>query len=198
MLLAKKICRYLIARAIRLVQIFRIVFYRLLSSNIFLGKPKLWQPLHCMGLGKVLFADDVNIGVFPSPFYFSTYAYLEARKSSARISIGEGTWINNNFCAIAEHSSIEIGAQCLIGLNVEIYDSNFHGISKTQRNISLFEWSSPVKIGNNVFIGSNVKILKGVNIGDGSVIACSSIVIKDIPAGVIAAGNPAKVVKKIE
>jgi maltose O-acetyltransferase len=140
----------------------------------------------------------VSIGVFPSPFFFSTYAYLEARQTSASISIGAGTWINNNFCAIAEHTSITIGKNCRIGANVEILDSDFHGIRIDERGLSSAEWARPVRVGDNVFIGSNVKIMKGVSIGSGSVIANGSVVSRDIPAGVVAGGNPVKVIKSLE
>jgi len=136
--------------------------------------------------------------VFPSPLFFSTYAYLEARNVTATISIGSGTWINNNFCAVADHSSIVIGSRCRIGPNVEILDSDFHGLRVEDRGLSRAEWAKAVSIGDDVFIGSNAKILKGVTIGSGSIIASGSIVTKDVPAGVIAGGNPARVIKAID
>ena len=113
------------------------------------------------------------------------------------ISIGDGTWINNNFVAIAEHSYINIGRDCLIGANVEIFDSDFHGLNLKDRRRSAFEWAKPVSIGNGVFVGSGVKILKGVSIGDGSVIAHSSVVTSDVPANVVAGGNPARVLRSL-
>ena len=151
-----------------------------------------------VGLGVIEFSGHVNIGVFPSPFFFSTYAYIEARNSSARISIGEGTWINNGFSAIAEHTSITIGRRVLIGTNVEIYDSDFHGIRVDDRNTSRAELAKPVIVEDDVFLGSNVRVLKGVTIGRGSVIANSSVVVKDVPPGVIAGGNPARVLTEIK
>jgi acetyltransferase-like isoleucine patch superfamily enzyme len=57
------------------------------------------------------------------------------------------------------------------------------------------EWAAPVAIADDVFIGSNVRIMKGVSIGAGAVIANSSVVVSDIPANCVAAGNPARVVK---
>lgn len=140
----------------------------------------------------IAFGEKVAIGVFPSPHYLSIYAYLEARDESASIEIGNGTWINNGFCAIAEFSSIAIGKNCLIGASVEILDSDFHGLSMDQRRMSKPEWARPVTISDEVFIGSNVKIMKGVTIGYGSVIANGSIVVSDVAAGVIAGGVPAK------
>jgi acetyltransferase-like isoleucine patch superfamily enzyme len=158
----------------------------------------LYQPLQLIGLGLIEFKGQIKIGVFPSPFFFTTYAYIEARNSSATITIGDGTWINNGFSVIAEHTSIMIGKRVLIGSNVEIYDSDFHGVKIDERNKSKFGWAKPVVIEDDVFLGSNVRVLKGVTIGRGSVIANGSVVVKDIPPCVIAGGNPARVIKAIE
>jgi len=137
------------------------------------------------------------VGVFPSPYFFSTYAYFDARNSTSVITVGEDTWINNNFSVIADSSSITIGRRCLIGVNVEIIDSDFHGIKLSERQTNDPTKARAVTIGNDVFIGSNVKIMKGVKIGHGSVIANGSIVTREIPENVIAGGNPAKVLKEI-
>jgi acetyltransferase-like isoleucine patch superfamily enzyme len=100
--------------------------------------------------------------------------------------------------AIAEHHSITIGKRCFIGANVEIIDSDFHGIKVSDRGTSNSSKSKSVVIGDDVFIGSNVKIMKGVVIGVGSVITNGSIVVGEIPPNVVAGGNPAKVIKAIE
>jgi maltose O-acetyltransferase len=171
--------------------------YRLLSTCIVRGRPTLYQPLQTAGSGVIEFSGQVKLGVFPSPFFFSTYAYIEARNINSKITIGDGTWINNNFCAIAEHSFINIGKRVLIGTGVEIFDSDFHGISTEDRGQSKADWSKPVVIEDDVFLGSNVRVLKGVTIGKGSVVANSSVVVKSIPPGVIAGGNPARVIKAI-
>ena len=137
------------------------------------------------------------MGYFPSPYFFSGYAYIEARNDGSRIKIGNGTWVNNNFVAISNHKSITIGENVLIGTFVEIYDSNFHGIEPDRRGISCPEDAADVIVEDNVFIGSNVKILKGVTIGRDSVIANSSIVTNSIPPGVVAGGNPAKIIRQL-
>jgi acetyltransferase-like isoleucine patch superfamily enzyme len=175
----------------------RILFYRCLSTNLVQGKPRRFQPLQCTGLGEVTIDDSAGIGYFPSPFFFSTYAYIEARNITAKITIGAGTRLNNNFVAIAEHTSIQIGKNCRIGANVEILDSDFHGIAVKDRDKSLPEWARPVIIGDDVFIESNAKVMKGVCIGDGSIIANGSVVTNDVAAGVIAGGVPARVLKVI-
>ena len=182
----------------RLIQSPRIFVYHMLSKGQIMGVPILYQPLQTAGLGFVEFTGKVRLGVFPSPLFFSTYAYIEARNKTAKISIGDGTWINNNFTAIAEHTSITIGRRVLIGTNVELFDSDFHGIFVGDRAKSLADWARPVVIEDDVFLGSNVRVLKGVTIGRGSVIANSSVVVKDIPHDVIAGGNPARVIRAIE
>lgn len=181
----------------RVVQAPRIAGYRLLSSCDQRGRPVLHQPLHALGLGQLNFDGTVHIGVFPSPHYFSGYAYLEARSPKASISIGDGSWINNNFCAVAEHTSITIGRRVLVGTSVEIYDSDFHGLRVEDRGRSEPDWARPVVIEDDVFIGANVRILKGVTIGQGSVVANGSVVVSSVPPGVVAAGVPARVITQL-
>lgn len=176
----------------RLYQKYRILLYRALSSLKVEGDLVRVQPVQTMGSGRIIFKGRVTLGYFPSPHYFSTYAYLEARNRESIIEIGRNTKINNGFVAIAENSKIIIGENCLIGTNVEIYDSDFHALSAIDRKNGRPHFSKIVRIGNNVFIGSNVKVLKGVTIGDGAVIANGSIVTRDIPKNYIAAGMPAK------
>lgn len=194
----RRVTRRLATLLVRAVQALRILGYRCLSNNRVEGRPTRYQPIHAVGLGKILCHDGVKLGVFPSPFFLTSCAYLEARKATSSISIGEGTWINNNFSAIAEHTSISIGRNCLIGLSVEIIDSDFHGLAVAERRVSRPGWARAVSVGNDVFIGSHVKIMKGVTIGDGAVVANGSLVTKDVPPGVVAAGNPARVIREIE
>jgi len=196
-LLLHKIRLRLFPKFLRLAQLPRIVKYGLLSNCKIVGKPYLNQPAQLVGRGEIVFEGRVTIGVFPSPYFFNGYAYIEARNPGSKVIIGNGTWINNNFVAISEHKSITIGENVFIGTFVEIFDSNFHGLEPDRRCISNPEEACPVIIEDNVFIGSNVKILKGVTIGRDSVIANGSIVTKSIPAGVVAGGNPARVLKQL-
>lgn len=193
-----KMQRRVISMICRTVQLLRGAFYRVVSTNSITGRPRRLQPIQCNGMGNVIIGDSVTIGSHPSPSFFSTYAYLEARKESASISIGSRTSINNNFCAIAEHTSIVIGEDCLVGVNVEILDSDFHSLKFAERGLSKSESAQPVKVGNKVFLGSNVKILKGVSIGEGSVIANGTVVTKDIPSHVVAGGNPVRVIRALD
>ncbi len=188
----------IVNRLMTLFQSVRVLFYSALSTGHLKGHVQKLQPVLVLGKGVVEFEKDVSLGYFPSPFFLNGYIHLEARHEAASIIIGEGSQINNNFTAIAEHTLIRIGKRCLIGTNVEILDSDFHGIRVLSRNSSDPKNAGPVVIGDDVFIGSNVKILKGVVIGGGSVIANGSVLVGSIPSGSIAGGNPARVIRAIE
>lgn len=110
------------------------------------------------------------------------------------ISIGNNFYANYD-CIMLDGNKIEIGDNVLFGPRAGIYTSN-HAIDPSERqNGGCF--SKPVKIGNNVWMGGDVKVLQGVSIGDNTVIGAGSVVTRDIPANVVAAGNPCKVLRKI-
>jgi len=163
-----------------------------------IGRPILRQKALFLGKGSIKFGQNVNIGYFPSPLFYSTYAHIEARGEKAFIYIGTNTYINNNCAIIANESQIKIGERCRIGINFQCVDSDFHGLSIINRdNIESIE-NKPVEIGDDVFIGNNVIILKGVTIGKGAVIGAGSVVTKDVAANTIVAGNPAEFIKEIK
>ena len=109
------------------------------------------------------------------------------------ISIGEGSYFNAGTTFIDDWK-IEIGKNCLFGPNVTLCTTG-HPVSPKHRMDGMY--SFPIKIGNNCWIGGNVMILPGVTIGDNSVIGAGSIVTKDIPANVVAFGNPCHVYREI-
>lgn len=129
-------------------------------------------------------------------------------------SVGENVWIEPDFhcefgknitieknvyinfgCIILDCADVIIGENTLLGPNVGIYPVN-HATDAEER-INGGCYGKPVHIGKRVWIGGDVKILAGVSIGDDTIIGTGSIVTKDIPSGVIAVGNPCKVIKKI-
>jgi maltose O-acetyltransferase len=175
---------------------FRIWKYILLSEcqNV-MGKPISVQPLLLNGKGTIIFDTDCKFGYQDSPSFYNTYCYIEARNCDTIISFGKNNYFNNN-CKIEANTKIEFGNDNLIGVNCSFLDNDGHHLSIDKRK-SGAPVSIPIKIGNNVFIGDNVTILKGVSIGDNSVIGNGSLVTKSIPSNVIAAGNPAKVIRKL-
>jgi len=173
----------------------RILKFKLISDcKKTIGRPMLYHPLLLKGKGTIQFGEKVQIGVIASPNYYSHYTYLEARNENSSIQIGDNVSINNAFSAIA-FSKIEIKNNVLIGNNCTIMDNDAHHLDKDKRTI--LSNSKEVIIEENVFIGSNVTILKGVTIGENSVIGNGSIVTNSIPKNVIAAGNPARVIKDL-
>ena len=110
--------------------------------------------------------------------------------SNATLRLG-GCYINNNV-NISCFEKIEIGKEVVISENVCIRDSDNHAIISNQNQVP----TQAVKIGNKVWIGMNVTILKGVNIGDGAIIAAGSLVNKDIPPCCLVGGVPAKIIKQ--
>ena len=106
---------------------------------------------------------------------------------NAKLSLGSG--YINRYCKIRCYNSISIGQNVAISENFTIWDSDAHEILGNGTS------TAPIVIGNKVWIGTNVTVLKGVKIGDGAVIAAGSLVNKDIPANCLAGGVPAKVIK---
>lgn len=123
---------------------------------------------------------------------------LRTLTNRAKIEIGNDVGISGGSICAGKH--VKIGDRSMLGANVTIADTDFHDFSQKNRRYSgtpqdnLF---APVIIEENVFIGTNVIVLKGVKIGKNSVIGAGSIVTHDIPANVIAAGNPCKIVKSL-
>lgn len=137
--------------------------------------------------------------------------------SSGCIKVGARTHIGPS-TQIISRNNIFIGNDVIIAWNCLIYDHNSHStIWNERKNDVLTEYnnlknhkgilenkdwsvvkSAPIKIEDKVWIGANCTILKGVSIGEGSIVATGSVVTKDVPEWSLVAGNPAKVIKKLE
>lgn len=109
-------------------------------------------------------------------------------------TIGEGTFINHN-AFLMDGGTITIGKHCLIGPNCGMYTGN-HALDPLERRTGI-ETAPPIVIEDDVWVGGDVTILPGVTIGKGSVIGAKSLVNKDIPANVIAVGNPCVVLREL-
>lgn len=113
---------------------------------------------------------------------------------------GKHTFVGKNFyanfdCIFLDVNTITIGDNVMFGPRVGLYTAG-HPIDKDIR-ITGLEYGLPITIGNNVWIGGNVVVMPGVHIGNNTIIGSGSVVTKDIPSDVIAAGNPCKVIRKI-
>lgn len=110
------------------------------------------------------------------------------------IEVGENFFANYNF-TVLDVGKVRIGANAQIAPNVSIYTAG-HPVHPDSRN-SGYEYGISITIGDNVWIGGNVCIMPGVTIGNNVVIGAGSVVTKDIPDNVIAAGNPCKIIRVI-
>jgi acetyltransferase-like isoleucine patch superfamily enzyme len=176
----------------------RIWKYRALSTCRHVnGSPTILQPVLFVGEGTITLGEDVEFGWSTSASFYTGYCHIEASTPSSVIEFGDGVQLNNNAVIKSEGPGIRIGAGALLGSGVTIYDSDFHDLHPDRRRGGAPHMAA-VELGENVFIGDGVKILKGVSIGAHSVIGAGSVVTSSIPGGVIAAGNPARVIKALE
>ena len=118
--------------------------------------------------------------------------------NDARVRIGEGTFLNRNVM-VAAHGLVEIGAHCMLANGCFVSDAG-HRFDDPERPITWqgFESKGPTRIGENCWLGANVVVTSGVTIGERCVIGAGSVVTKDIEAFSIAAGAPARVIRRIE
>lgn len=166
---------------------------RRLSGNLVLGKRvRLSVPLRCDGQGVVHVSERTRLGNPVAVRYGSGSIMLQARNEGATIRIGRHCAFSNNVSIIAVES-VEIGDDCLIGELVSIMDSDFHGIDPDRRRTGPAR-TAPVKLQDNVWLGSRVIVQKGVTIGRNSIVAPNAVVTSAIPPDSIAAGIPARVI----
>ena len=111
------------------------------------------------------------------------------------ICIGDNVLINY-YCVFLDAAPITIGDNCFIGPMTGLYTVN-HPLEPDRRNAG-FVYGRPITLENNVWIGGSTTILSGVTIGENSVIGAGSVVTRDIPPNVIAAGNPARVIRSLK
>lgn len=164
-----------------------LVAERLAAADItyMLNSLKPSQVAEREALFRRLFGKTGKVFSIVSPF-FCDYGY--------NIEIGENFFMNMN-CVILDGAKVTFGDNVFVAPGCGFYTAG-HPLDTERRNAGL-EYALPIRIGNNVWIGAQVCILPGVTIGDNSVIGAGSVVTKDIPSGVLAAGNPCRVIRPI-
>lgn len=125
-------------------------------------------------------------GAFVNPPFYCDYG--------THIEVGKNFFANYN-CTILDVAKVTIGDNCQMAPNVAIYTAG-HPVHPATRNTA-YEYGIEVTIGDNVWIGGNTVICPGVHVGNNVVIGAGSVVTKDIPEWVIAAGNPCRVIRNI-
>jgi len=120
--------------------------------------------------------------------------YISVPCANARLVIEEAAYINYG-AEISLLKEVVIGAYSMISIDCLIYDTDWHNLDGQDGSEIP---AAPTRIGRGAWLGARVTVLKGVTIGDNTVVAANSVVTRDLPDGVLAAGNPARVVRRIE
>lgn len=174
----------------------RASFYRCISTAKVEGKLRAVAPVLCDGRGTVRVGKGVSFGFIQDADFWTSYVFLNPRNPGTVISFGEGTTVCNHFTAVAEGPGIEFGKNVLVGTGVSVFDSDFHEVDPAKR-CSGTPKAGKVVIGDNVWIGERVTILKGAVIGENSVVAAGAVVSGIFPKNVVIGGVPAKVIRNI-
>lgn len=140
--------------------------------------------------GSLIIGKNAELNVLDGEFSIKSGSFVEVKDGAKLTLRGGGGYASRNL-QIECRDEIDIGSSVAIGPDVIIRDNDGHPILNSQSPSV-----SKVKIGNKVWIGARAIILKGVTIGDGSIIAAGSIVTKDVPSMCLAAGSPAKVIRE--
>jgi maltose O-acetyltransferase len=130
---------------------------------------------------------NASEGLWLQPPFYCDYGY--------NITLGKNVFFNFN-CVILDVAPVIIGSRTLFGPNVQIYTAT-HPVNYKERSSGL-EFAKPITIGEDVWVGGSAVICPGVKIGDRSVIGAGSVVTRDIPDDVFAAGNPCRVIRELE
>jgi len=150
--------------------------------------------------GKITIGNNTTINSENYGYHINMHSHVKfyADRDTSIISIGENTRIHGS--CIHAYSSITIGSRCLIAANCQIMDSGGHKLSfdNVENRINTVGDSNPIVIEDCVWLGANTIVLPGVTIGRGSVIGAGSVVARDIPPMVVAAGNPAQIIRNAD
>ena len=161
-------------------------------------KTQIYGRLLIKGKGKIRIGKDclLNSSVHADPIGGDSHIILRA-DDNAEIYIGNKCGISN--CAIVAQKSVKVEDRVYIGGGCKIYDTDFHDLDMENRVAENTEnvRVKPIIIHQGAFIGAHTIILKGVEIGDNSIIGAGSVVTKSIPANEVWAGNPAKKIKEL-
>jgi len=177
-----------------LIWAFRFFYYEpLFKSQCQKVGVGLWmeQLPYIVNSGVIVIGDNVQLSGKPC-FAFSTQIF-----PSPSVMIGDNTFIGHQTAFMAA-KGISVGNDCFIAGGVRFSDNDGHPLDHVDRKNHLPPKKEDVKeihVGNDVWIGSNAVILKGVTVGDRAIVGANAIVTKDVPSDTIVAGNPAKIIK---
>jgi len=218
MLSLKKLIKALLKCGVPVNSATRPLFSILYSFHVLLREVGIWalrflyyEPLfksQCRCVGKGLWMEKLPYIVNSGAIHIGKNVRLSGKPSFAfssklypepSITIGDNTFIGHG-TAFSAGKSIVIGSNCLIAGGVQILDNDGHPLNYLDRMKHLpprLEDVKEVRIGDNVWIGGGAVILKGVTIGDRAIVGARAVVTRDIPADVVVAGNPARIIKSL-
>ena len=165
------------------LKIYRVKFHYKVSGNNFYINNK----------GTIILDENVYLHSFPDGSSFRTA--LSTYYPEAKITIGKNSSLNGT--VIHCNEKVAIGENCLFGPGVIICDNNSHNVVINTIERRKKPKSAPITFEDNVWVGMNTLILKGVNIGKNSIIAANSVVLKDIKSNSLYGGNPARFIRSI-
>ena len=177
---------------------------RMLAGDLYRGDPDLWAGLdRAQALAKRYNdSDPVDgaarralleelLGSLGPDVYIRAPLYLDY---GSNLHVGARTFVNFGLVAL-DVATITIGEDCQVGPNVQLLTPT-HPVEPEPRRAK-WEAARPITIGDNVWLGGGVIVCPGVTIGDNSVIGAGAVVTRDLPAGVVAVGNPARVIRPV-
>ena len=177
--------------ALRAMSVFWLALYKFrLGDRVTFGRNFVTNGnLVIRGPGRIIFGDDINAWCHAEKNVLITHS------PDALITIGDGCRLTG--AGIQAYTRIKIGPRCILGSTL-IFDTDYHPLDPRKRHDrDAPVMCAPITIGENVWLAGQSAVLKGVTIGDNSVVAFRAVVVKDVPPNVVVAGNPAKIVKHL-
>jgi len=142
------------------------------------------------GPGRVVLGDNIKAWCHAEKNVLITYT------PDSRITVGSGTRLNG--AGIMAYTQIDIGPRCILGSTI-VFDSDFHPLDPAHRHdLDAPVSCAPIRIAENVWLGGQSAVLKGVTVGENSVVAFRAVASSDVPPNVVVAGNPARIVKRFD
>lgn len=167
--------------------------YMLKKHNVTYGKNLRGNRITLKNIGKIKLGNRVSLDSYPDGDLYRTGLLTYYRQ--AVIVIGDNCNLNGTM--IHCNTKVSIGSFCMFGPGTKIVDNDSHRLSIDITERRKAPNSIPIFIEDNVWVGMNSLILKGVRIGENSVVAAHSVVTKNVPKNVLVAGNPAKIIKDL-
>ncbi|WP_343065483.1 acyltransferase [Arenibacter arenosicollis] len=167
--------------------------YRLKTHGVVYGEKLRGNSIALKNVGNIRLGNKVSLNSYPDGDIYKTGLLTYFKESL--IVIGDNCNLNGTI--IHCNTKVTIGSHCMFGPGTKIVDNDSHRISIDINERRKAPKSNPIIIEDNVWIGMNSLVLKGVCIGKNSIVAAHSVVTKNVPENVLVGGNPAKIIKTL-